>query len=104
MYALLACMLLGFGWGIVNGVIAGIFTFWVTPFALLQIILWIASGVIIVPDELPDVARYYLSFNPVADRGRMDAFGLLRGLWAGRTARQALHARASPSCRFSSAW
>ena len=65
MYALLACMLLGFGWGIVNGVIAGMFTLWVTPFALSQIVVWMASGVIIVPDELPDVARYYLSFNPV---------------------------------------
>ena len=64
MYALLACMLLGFGWGICNGVIAGIFPFWVTPYALSQIILWVASGVIIVPDELPDSVRYYLSFNP----------------------------------------
>jgi capsular polysaccharide transport system permease protein len=63
-YALLACMLLGFGFGIVNGVIAGIFPFWITPFSLFQIVLWIASGVLLVPDELPEVARYWLSFNP----------------------------------------
>jgi capsular polysaccharide transport system permease protein len=64
MYAMLACMLLGLGFGIVNGVIAGIFPFWFTPFALFQIVLWIASGVIMVPDELPATARYWLSFNP----------------------------------------
>jgi capsular polysaccharide transport system permease protein len=64
MYALLACMLLGFGFGIVNGVIAGIFTFWVTPFSLFQIVLWIASGVLLIPDDLPETARYWLSFNP----------------------------------------
>jgi capsular polysaccharide transport system permease protein len=64
MYALMSMMLLGLGFGIVNGVIAGVFPFWFTPFALFQIVLWIASGVIMVPDELPQVARYWLSFNP----------------------------------------
>ena len=64
MYALLACMLLGFGFGIVNGVIGGIFPFWITPFSLFQIVLWMASGVIIVPDELPESFRYWLSWNP----------------------------------------
>jgi capsular polysaccharide transport system permease protein len=64
MYALLACMLLGLGFGIVNGVIAGMFSFWFTPFSLFQIILWMASGVILLPDELPETARYWLSFNP----------------------------------------
>lgn len=65
MYALLACMLLGFGFGIVNGVIAGIASSWFTIFSLLQIVFWIASGVIMVPDELPEPWRYYLSFNPI---------------------------------------
>jgi capsular polysaccharide transport system permease protein len=64
MCALLACMLLGFGFGIVNGVIAGMFSFWLTPFSLFQILMWMASGVILVPDELPETARYWLSFNP----------------------------------------
>lgn len=63
--ALLACMALGFGYGIVNGVIAGIFPFWYTPFSLFGIVLWIASGVVIIPDELPEAARYWLSFNPI---------------------------------------
>ena len=65
MNALLACLLLGFGFGIVNGVIAGILPFWFTPFSLFQIVLWLASGVIMVPDDLPDTARYWLSFNPI---------------------------------------
>ena len=64
MFALMAMMLLGLGFGIVNGVIAGMFAFWFTPFALFQIVLWIASGVILVPDELPAQARYWLSYNP----------------------------------------
>ena len=54
MYAMLACIWLGFGFGIVNAVIAGIFPFWFTPYSLFQIVLWIASGVIMVPDEYPD--------------------------------------------------
>lgn len=64
MYALLAMMGLGLGFGLVNGVITGIIPLWFTVFSLFQICMWIASGVIIVPDELPEVARYWLSFNP----------------------------------------
>lgn len=63
-YAMGASMLLGFGFGIVNGIIAGIMTGWITGYALVGIILWIASGVLFVPDALPEVLRYYLSFNP----------------------------------------
>jgi capsular polysaccharide transport system permease protein len=65
MFAMLACLLLGFGFGIVNGVLAGMFAFWFTPFSLFSIVLWIASGVIMVPDELPETARYWLSWNPI---------------------------------------
>jgi capsular polysaccharide transport system permease protein len=64
MYALMAMMGLGLGFGLVNGVIAGIIPLWFTVFALFQIVMWIASGVIIVPDELPETARYWLSWNP----------------------------------------
>lgn len=62
--ALGAALLLGFGWGLVNGVIAGMFPFWMTGFSLFVIVMWFASGVFIVPDALPEVARYWLSFNP----------------------------------------
>jgi capsular polysaccharide transport system permease protein len=64
MYAVLACMGLGLGVGLFNGVIAGIVPFWVTIFALVQICMWAASGVVIVPDDLPETARWWLSWNP----------------------------------------
>jgi capsular polysaccharide transport system permease protein len=59
-----ASMLLGFGFGLINGVIAGLFLFWVTGYGLFSIIMWVASGVYFVPDALPESARYWLSFNP----------------------------------------
>jgi capsular polysaccharide transport system permease protein len=62
--ALGACMLLGLGFGIVNGVIAALAPFWITGYALFSIAMWIASGVLFVPDALPEFARYWLSFNP----------------------------------------
>lgn len=63
-FALLSCMLLGVGVGILNAVIALLFPFWVTGYALLLLILWMSSGVFFVPDALPETVRYYLSFNP----------------------------------------
>ncbi len=59
-----ASMLLGFGFGLINGVIAGLFLFWVTGYGLFSIVMWVASGVYFVPDALPETARYWLSFNP----------------------------------------
>jgi capsular polysaccharide transport system permease protein len=63
--ALVACMVLGLGFGVVNGIIAGVAPFWMVGFQLISIVLWLASGVIFVPDALPETARYWLSFNPV---------------------------------------
>ena len=63
-FALGSAMVLGFGFGIVNGVIAGLMTNWITGYALLNIILWITSGVVFYPEALPEVVRYGLSFNP----------------------------------------
>ncbi len=65
MNALGACMLLGFGFGVVNGIIAALAPFWVTAYGLTQIVMWIMSGVMFVPDQLPETAQYWLSFNPV---------------------------------------
>jgi capsular polysaccharide transport system permease protein len=63
-YAMLAMMLLGVGFGILNAVVAALYPFWVTGFALVQLVLWMLSGVLYIPDELPAEAQYYLSFNP----------------------------------------
>jgi capsular polysaccharide transport system permease protein len=59
-----ASMLLGLSFGIVNGVMAGVFAPWATGYGLFGIVMWIASGVLFVPDDLPETARYWLSFNP----------------------------------------
>jgi capsular polysaccharide transport system permease protein len=64
-YALGACMLLGLGFGILNGVIALAFPPWLTGYILISIILWASSGVVFVPDALPEIARDILAYNPV---------------------------------------
>ena len=62
--ALLAMMLLGLGFGVVNAIIAAAVPFWITGYALLAIILWAASGVMFVPDALPEAMRTPLSYLP----------------------------------------
>jgi len=63
-YAMGASMLLGFGFGIVNAVIAGMFTGWALGVGFFCIVMWFASGVVINVDALPEAAQYWLSFNP----------------------------------------
>lgn len=62
--ALLAMMMLGLGWGTVNAIIAAAFPFWVTAFFLFQMGLWVASGILFVPDALPEIVRTPLSYVP----------------------------------------
>ena len=64
-FAIGACMLLGLGVGCINAIIASAFHFWVTGYALVNIILWITSGVFFVAHAVPEPARYFLSFNPI---------------------------------------
>jgi len=64
-FALAASILLGLGMGIINAIIALAFFQWITGYALIIIVFYISSGVMFVPDNLPEVARYALSFNPV---------------------------------------
>lgn len=64
-YALGASIMLGFGMGIINAIIAMAFTGWVTGYALVILVFYISSGIMFVPDALPEGARYVLSFNPV---------------------------------------
>ena len=63
-YALGAAMLLGAGFGIINGVIAMAVPTGVTGYALVTIVLYLLSGIAFVPDAMPETARYYLSFLP----------------------------------------
>jgi capsular polysaccharide transport system permease protein len=63
-YAMCACLLLGMGFGIVNGVIAGLIPFWAMGYGLFGIVMWAASGVVLSPENFPEAAQYWLSFNP----------------------------------------
>jgi capsular polysaccharide transport system permease protein len=62
--ALLSMMLLGLGWGVINAIVAAAIPGWMLGFILFQIILWMASGVVFVPDALPEAIRIPLSYLP----------------------------------------
>lgn len=57
-------MLLGLGFGVIHSIIAAAIPMWATGYALINIILWIVSGVLFVPSALPAAIQYPLSFNP----------------------------------------
>jgi capsular polysaccharide transport system permease protein len=62
--ALLAMMFLGLAWGVINAIIASAFRAWFLLFLLGQILLWVSSGILFVPDALPEVVRTPLSYLP----------------------------------------
>lgn len=64
-YAFGAAILLGLGFGLLNGVIVLAMPGWMVVFALLNILFWASAGVVFVPDALPEIVRYPLSFHPV---------------------------------------
>jgi capsular polysaccharide transport system permease protein len=64
-FAFGAALLLGLGFGLLNGVLALAFKFWPVVVALEIIVLWLSSGVAFVPDALPAAARNALAYNPV---------------------------------------
>ena len=63
-FAIGASILLGVGLGAINAIIAQAIPMWATGYSLSMIALWGASGVAFIPDNLPEFARYILSFNP----------------------------------------
>lgn len=64
-FAFGASILLGMGMGIINSIIAMAFTAWFTGYVLVLLLLYVASGIVFVPDSLPLNMQYYLSFNPL---------------------------------------
>lgn len=60
-----ASILLGFGAGLLNGVIALAMPAWFTGFTLILMLIWASSGVVFVPDSLPAIIREPLSYQPV---------------------------------------
>jgi capsular polysaccharide transport system permease protein len=64
-YAFGAAILLGLGFGLLNGVIALAAPMWMTGFALVYILLWATAGVLFVPDSLPEFLREVLAYHPL---------------------------------------
>jgi capsular polysaccharide transport system permease protein len=62
--ALFSMMFLGLAWGVVNAMICGAFRFWLFPFILFQILLWVSAGIVFVPDSMPEAVRTLLSYLP----------------------------------------
>ncbi|WP_159729799.1 ABC transporter permease [Methylosinus sp. Ce-a6] len=61
-----AAILLGVGVGFFNGTLALAIPIWAMIFALIRILLWMASGTIFLPDNLPEPYRTMQSYNPIA--------------------------------------
>jgi capsular polysaccharide transport system permease protein len=64
-YALGASMLIGLGFGLLNGVIALAFPAWFVGYMLVTILLWLSAGILFVPDALPAMAREALAYHPL---------------------------------------
>lgn len=59
-----AALLLGAGYGIVNGILAMAMPTWATAYTLFIIVMYITSGVLFVPDALPESLRLAIMINP----------------------------------------
>ena len=62
--ALLSMMFLGLGVGVVVGIITAAWPMFITVYFISMIIFWISSGILFVPDALPEAARTALSYLP----------------------------------------
>lgn len=65
----LAAILLGIGVGVVNVAILGFFPGWLVGYALFNILMYLASGIIFMPSFLPEKIYYWLKFNPALQVG-----------------------------------
>lgn len=63
--ALCATLLLATGVGVLNSLIAKKFVAWQLAFVVFMIALYMASGIIFLPDSLPDWIRDILAWNPL---------------------------------------
>lgn len=60
----LAAILLGLGVGVVNVAIVGFFPGWLVGYALFNIVMYVASGLVFMPSFLPEKIYYWMKFNP----------------------------------------
>jgi capsular polysaccharide transport system permease protein len=64
-YALGASLLLGLGFGVINAVIAVGMPSWLTGYSLVIVLVWITSGIMFVPDALPESLKEIVALNPL---------------------------------------
>lgn len=60
----LAAISLGIGVGVINVAIVGFFPGWLMGYALFNILMYVASGVMFMPSFLPEKAYYWMKYNP----------------------------------------
>ncbi|HEX4043653.1 MAG TPA: ABC transporter permease [Xanthobacteraceae bacterium] len=60
-----ACVLLGCGFALFNGVIARIFKGWATGYVLIIICFYITSGSIVTPEDVPPMFEKLMVLNPI---------------------------------------
>jgi capsular polysaccharide transport system permease protein len=65
-YALGSAFLLGIGAGLINAVIGQALPVWLMGYNLSMIVLWLLSGVLFVPDNLPAQLRIPFTYNPIS--------------------------------------
>jgi capsular polysaccharide transport system permease protein len=63
-FAICVSVLMGFGFGLFNGVIALAFPMWATIYVLFIIVFWVSSGVLFVTSTLPEPLRLAASYHP----------------------------------------
>ncbi len=62
---LLSAVLLGVGFGVLNGVITMIFPLWVMGYVVILIVFWITAGLAMNPEAMPAEIGYWFSWNPL---------------------------------------
>ena len=64
-YAACATIFLSIGLGFVNGAIAFVIPIWNLILIVLIISMYLSSGIVFLPSQMPEQIQYYLSFNPL---------------------------------------
>ncbi|MBG0808331.1 ABC transporter permease [Methylosinus sp. H3A] len=78
-----ASILLGVGMGFFNGTLALAVPIWAMIFALFRILLWLGSGTVFLPDNLPEPYRTMQSYNPIAQSIEWLRFAYYDGVGVG---------------------
>jgi capsular polysaccharide transport system permease protein len=64
-YALGVSLLLGVGFGFINAVIAVGIPGWVIGYSLVIVLMWVTSGIMFVPSDMPEMIKDIVSYNPI---------------------------------------